>query len=75
MYSEPWYDFLAIPIAPLVLMCQFGAMFFPFAPSRRVTMIGASLVMIAMTIVVFAVPSNGGANIGSGLIVPQLAYR
>ena len=71
MYSDSWYDFLAIPIAPLVLMSQIGAMCLPFPTSRRVIVSGASALMIAMTIIVFAVPSEG-ANIGAGLIVPQL---
>ncbi len=70
--SDPWHDFLAIPIAPVVLMCQFAAMFLPFPTSRRVMVIGASAVMTAMTLIVFAAPGEG-ANIGAGLIVPQWA--
>ena len=70
--SDPWHNFLAIPIAPVVLMCQLAAMFLPFPTSRRVMVIGASAVMTAMTLIVLAV-ADGTANIGAGLIVPQWA--
>lgn len=52
-------------------MSQLAAMALPFPTSRRVMVVGASVVMLAITVVVFAVPSEG-ANIGTGLIVPQV---
>ena len=27
LVADPWYDYLALPIAPLVLLVQFGALF------------------------------------------------
>lgn len=70
MDPDPWYDFLAIPVAPVVLMSQFAAMALPSRTPRRVIVAGASAAIVAMTTVVLAIPAEG-ANIGAGLIVPQ----
>lgn len=60
---DPWYDFLALPIAPLVLLTQFAALF-----SRRLRrVVGASgtVAIATMFLLILVLPSGGGANIGA----------
>ena len=67
---DPWYDFLAIPIAPLVLLVQ-GA--FLYVPQRavRLALSGVATVAIAamlVYIVLLPVSDEEGANIGAGVM-------
>jgi putative Ca2+/H+ antiporter (TMEM165/GDT1 family) len=73
MYEDSWYDYIALPIGPLVLLTQMAAMLLPFRQSRRVVVTGASAAMLAMMVVVlFAGRPSEGANIGAGLLLPQV---
>lgn len=47
--ADPWYDYLAFPIAPLVLVVQIGAMFAARAAWRLALGVGCPALIAAMT--------------------------
>jgi hypothetical protein len=47
---DPWYDYLAIPVAPLVLMAQWATLFVPHR-TVRVALSGASTASIGAMLV------------------------
>ena len=67
---DPWYDFLAFPGAPLLLMAQLFAL---FASDRRVRF-GVSVVVLLALAVMFVylatleLEPSEGANIGAGIV-------
>jgi len=72
--TEPWYEFLALPIAPFVLFLQALA----FAARRPIVaaIVGVLgfLAIVAMWLyVLYGVdePASGGANIGAGLLLME----
>ncbi len=69
---DPWYDYLAFPVAPLVLALQVAAL--TFGPRRRLAFVGAGSAVIAalFVLVAFLLPQGEGANIGAGLLLLQL---
>ena len=68
---DPWHDYLAFPIAPLLLLAQFLTL---FASDRRVRLgvaIGVTITLFAMFWYVASLelePSEG-ANIGAGVLL------
>jgi hypothetical protein len=68
--ADPWYDALAFPVAPLLLVVQFLAL---FVPDRRVRLgagigvVSALVVMLAYVATLDLDPSEG-ANIGAGVL-------
>jgi hypothetical protein len=70
LVADPWYDYLALPIAPLVLVVQFGALF--VRPWWLRWGISAAC-FAAITVIFFYVASlpeapDEGVNIGGGLL-------
>jgi hypothetical protein len=67
---DPWYDYLAIPVAPLVLLAQWAAAYVP-QRAVRLTLSGAATASIAAMLVYLAllpISEEEGANIGAGLM-------
>ena len=69
--SDPWYDYLAIPVAPLVLLIQLVVLGARRSVRVAVNLIGA-LAIAATTALVWSVPTDPGANIGGALLVMML---
>ena len=70
LVADPWYDYLALPIAPLVLLVQFGALF--VRPWWLRWGIGAACIT-AITVMLLYVASipvgpDEGVNIGAGVL-------
>jgi hypothetical protein len=71
LVADPWYDYLALPIAPLVLLVQFGALFVRLWWLRWGVSAGC---IVAITVMLFYVASlpvgpDEGVNIGAGVLV------
>jgi hypothetical protein len=69
--ADPWYDYLALPVAPLLLLVQFGALF--IRPWWLRWGISAACIA-AITVMLFYVASlpvgpDEGVNIGAGVLV------
>ncbi len=67
---DPWYDYLAIPVAPLVLLAQWAAVYVP-QRAVRLTLSGAATASIAamlVYIVLLPISEEEGANIGAGVM-------
>lgn len=73
--ADPWFDYLALPIAPLVLFLQFGALFLPRWWQRAVGALLAvgSIVWMERYVVGIEVAPEEGVNIGAGLLALWLA--
>jgi hypothetical protein len=69
--ADPWYDFLAIPIAPLVLLVQLGAVFIPSRAWRWTLGIACPVAIVAMFLYVLSVPvePDEGVNIGAAIFI------
>jgi hypothetical protein len=68
---DPWHDYLALPIAPLVLLVQAGALFLPRRVWRWGLGIACPLAILAMLLYVASLPTKPeeGVNIGAGVIL------
>jgi uncharacterized membrane protein len=68
---DPWHDYLALPIAPLVLLVQAGALFLSRREWRWALGIACPFAILAMLLSVASLPSKPeeGANIGAGVIL------
>ena len=67
---DPWYDYLAFPIAPLILLVQLAGLAIPKRSLRRrlaVVLTFAILAMFAFVILIPLAPEEG-ANIGAGFM-------
>jgi hypothetical protein len=56
--ADPWYDYLALPIAPLVLLVQLGALFIPSRAWRWSLGVACPLAIVAMFLYIAAVRSS-----------------
>ena len=68
--ADPWYDYLAIPIAPIVLLVQLGALFIPLWWVRwgiSAASFAAIWVMLAYVASIPVGPTEG-VNIGEGVM-------
>jgi hypothetical protein len=68
--ADPWYDYLALPIAPIVLLVQFGALFVRLWWLRwgiGVACIAAITVMLDY-VASLPVGPDEGVNIGAGVL-------
>jgi hypothetical protein len=67
---DPWYDYLAIPYAPLVLLVQVAALFVRRGLRRWSISIACTAVIAAMFLYVESLPvrADEGANIGAGVL-------
>jgi Ca2+/Na+ antiporter len=71
---DPWYDYLAIPVAPLVLVVQFAALFLRRRWVRIGFAVGCPTAITAMLLFVASRPDpEEGANIGAGVLGLWLA--
>jgi hypothetical protein len=68
---DPWHDYLALPIAPLVLLVQIGALFIPSRPWRWALAVACPVGILAMFLYVASLPEEPGegVNIGAGVLV------
>ena len=68
--ADPWYDSLALPIGPLVLVVQFGALFVRLWWLRWVISAACFAGITAMLGYVASLPvgPDEGVNIGAGLL-------
>jgi hypothetical protein len=67
---DPWYDYLALPVAPLVLLAQWAAAYVP-QRAVRLTLSGAATASIGAMLVYLAllpISEEEGANIGAGVM-------
>jgi hypothetical protein len=68
--ADPWYDYLAFPIAPLVLVGQVGAMFTRRRALRLAAAVACPMLLTAMFFFVAEKPDPAeGANIGAGVML------
>lgn len=65
---DPWYDYLAIPVGPLLLVAQVAVI--TSQPWRRAVAasVGFVAVFVAMTLVVAGQTGEADANIGLALL-------
>jgi hypothetical protein len=69
--ADPWYDFLALPIAPLVLLIQVAALFGRTWVVRWAMSIACVGAVTAMFFYVASLPTttSEGVNIGAGVLL------
>jgi lipopolysaccharide export LptBFGC system permease protein LptF len=71
---DPWYDYLALPIAPLILGLQAVAFATHNLRLQRLLAVGGTVAIAAMFVfITFVVPAGAGANIGAGIMPMWLA--
>jgi hypothetical protein len=68
---DPWHDYLALPLAPLVLLVQLVALFLRPPALRWALEIGCPLAIVAMFAYVSSLPvrPEEGVNIGAGVLL------
>jgi len=68
--ADPWYDYLALPVAPLVLVAQFAALFLRPWWVRWALLAGGTLAILVMLVYVASIElaPDEGANIGAGVL-------
>ncbi|HEV3479958.1 MAG TPA: hypothetical protein VG144_10990 [Gaiellaceae bacterium] len=68
---DPWHDYLAIPIAPLVLAAQFVALFLRNRPLRLFLAVACPTAIAVMFAYVSSLPirPDEGVNIGAGVLL------
>jgi hypothetical protein len=68
---DPWHDYLAIPIAPLVLLVQGGSLFARRRSVRWGLAIGCFAAIAAMFAYVSSIETqpDEGVNIGAGVLL------
>jgi len=68
--DDPWYDYLAIPVAPLLLLVQVGVLFIRSAPWRWGINLACTAAITGMLFYVDSRPvaPDEGANIGAGVL-------
>jgi hypothetical protein len=69
--EEPWYDYLAIPIAPAVLLVQLSALFIKSRQMRVILGLACPASIFAMFLYVASIDlePGEGANIGAGVML------
>ena len=69
--ADPWYDYLAIPIAPLILLIQLVSIFLSDRRMRWTVGLGCFAALIVMFLYVASVDlaPDEGANIGAGVML------
>jgi hypothetical protein len=68
---DPWHDYLALPIAPLVLLVQLGALFIPHRVWRWALALACPGAILVMLFYVASLPERPGegVNIGAGVLL------
>jgi hypothetical protein len=69
--ADPWHDYLALPLAPLVLLVQIGALFVRPWRLRWGISVACMAGITAMFVYVDSLPERPGegANIGAGVLL------
>jgi hypothetical protein len=69
--ADPWYDYLALPVAPLLLVVQVAALFVRRWELRWAISIGCVAAVTAMFFYVASLPTTAseGVNIGAGVLL------
>jgi signal transduction histidine kinase len=69
--DDPWYDYLALPVAPLLLLVQVGVLFIRSALWRWGISLACTAAITAMLFYVDSLPvaPDEGVNIGAGVLV------
>jgi putative flippase GtrA len=71
---DPWYDYLAIPVAPVILVLQAVALRTHNRRLRRLLAVGGTAAIVAMFVfITFVIPAGPGANIGAGIMLIWVA--
>ena len=74
---DPWYDFLAFPVAPLIIVLQAVALAWPGRRSMTVSAVCfaavASMFVLVTVLLPFMLPGEG-ANIGAGLLLFEMLF-
>jgi hypothetical protein len=70
LVADPWYDYLALPIAPLVLLVQFGALFVrPWWLRWGISAACIAAITVMLSYVAsLPVGPDEGVNIGAGVL-------
>ena len=73
--GDPWHDYLALPIAPFLLLVQLGALFIRPRWVRLVLAVGCTAAIAVMLAYVASldVPASQGVNIGEALLALWLS--
>jgi hypothetical protein len=68
---DPWHDYLAFPVAPIVLVVQIGALFVRRRPIRWVLGITCPGAITAMFAYVSSLPAReeAGVNLGAAVLL------
>ena len=72
---DPWYDFLALPVAPLLIALQALALTWPGRRGMIVSVVCCAAVASMFALVTLLLPlvtPSHGANIGGGLLLVEL---
>jgi len=71
---DPWYDYLAFPVAPIVLIAQIAALFLRPAWIRIGLSVAATVSIYAMAEYIWSRPDRPGegVNIGAAVFVAWL---
>jgi hypothetical protein len=69
--ADPWYDYLALPVAPIVLVIQIAALFVRRWELRWAISIACVVAVTAMFIYVASLPTTAseGVNIGAAVLL------
>ena len=69
--ADPWYDYIALPVAPLVLLLQVGTLFLRERWMRWAGGLACSATIVAMFgyIASIELAPDEGANIGAGVML------
>ena len=72
---DPWHDYLALPLAPLILVGQVVAFFIRSWWVRLVVSVACVAAIASMLVYVASldIPADEGANIGEGVLALWLA--
>ena len=66
---DPWYDYLAFPYAPLLLLLQVGALFIRRWVTRWAISLACTAAITAMFLYVDSIPVKYGEGVNLGTVV------
>jgi phosphatidylserine synthase len=68
---DPWYDYLAFPVAPIVLLVQVAALFLRPAWLRITLTVAGAVAIAAMAAYISSLPDRPGegVNIGAAILI------
>ena len=69
---DPWYDYLALPVGPLLLGLQAALLSRPRGLRVLASSVCFAAVAAMFVFVTYIVPAGEGANIGAGLLLLQM---